>query len=137
MSRHVVAPVKDLPPGSRKLVHVGGRDVVVFNINGEFFGVLDRCPHNGGSLCRGTLTGVVESREPGDYALKRAGELIRCPWHGWQFDIRTGQSWCEPERIKTKTYDVEVAKGDELVEGPYVAETVAVKVEEDYVVIDE
>ncbi len=136
MSRHVVAAVKDMPPGSRKLVHVGGRDVVVFNIRGEFFGVLNRCPHNAGPLCEGTLTGIVESREPGDYALKRPGELIRCPWHGWQFDVRTGQSWCEPDRLKTKVYDVEVAKGGELVEGPYVAETVPVTVEEDYVVIE-
>ena len=135
MSRHVVAAAKDLPPGSRKLVQVGGRDVLILNIKGELFGILDRCPHNGGPLCRGTLGGYVVSPEPGTYAIERAGELIRCPWHGWQFDVRTGQSWCEPERIKTKTYEVDVARGETLVEGPYVAETVPVSVEEDYVVV--
>jgi nitrite reductase/ring-hydroxylating ferredoxin subunit len=137
MSRHVVAALQDLPPGSRKLVHVGGRDVVVLNIAGELFGILNRCPHNGGPLCEGTLTGYVTSKEPGDYVLERPGELLRCPWHGWQFDVRTGQSWCEPERLKTKIYDVEVAAGAELVEGPFVAETVRVEVENEYVVIED
>jgi 3-phenylpropionate/trans-cinnamate dioxygenase ferredoxin subunit len=135
-SKHVVAAVRDLPPGSRKLVRIDGRDIVVFNVKGEYFGVLNRCPHNGGDLSKGTLGGVIESPEPGVYRLERAGELIRCPWHGWQFDLRTGQSWCEPGRIKTIAYPVEVADGEELVRGPYVAETVAVSVDEDYVVIE-
>jgi 3-phenylpropionate/trans-cinnamate dioxygenase ferredoxin subunit len=136
VTKHVVARVADLPPGSRKLVTVAGRDIVVLNVNGEYFGLLDRCPHNGGSLCKGTLTGQVVSSEPGAYDLKRPGELIRCPWHGWQYDIRTGQSWCEPDRNKTITYKVGVEHGDSLVEGPYVAETVPVSVEEDYVYVD-
>ena len=136
MSKHVVAAVTDLPPGARKLVTVNGRDVVVFNVRGEYFGLLNRCPHNGGSLCKGTLGGFVEAPEPGVYRLKRPGELIRCPWHGWQYDIRTGQSWCEPARIKTVTYPVEVAAGNELVQGPYVAETVPVSVEGSYVVFE-
>ena len=53
MSKHVVAPLADLPPGSRKLVTVKGRPVVVFNVDGELFALVDRCPHKGGSLCEG------------------------------------------------------------------------------------
>jgi 3-phenylpropionate/trans-cinnamate dioxygenase ferredoxin subunit len=136
MTRHVVAPLSDLPPGSRKLVTVNGREIVVLNIKGELFGILNRCPHNGGPLCEGTLGGIVESPQPGVYALRRPGELIRCPWHGWQYDLRTGQSWCEPERIKTPTFPVEVAAGERLVEGPYAAETVPVSVEGSYVVVE-
>ncbi len=33
---------------------------------------------------------------PGEYRMSRPGEMLKCPWHGWEFDIRTGQSWCEP-----------------------------------------
>ena len=65
MSKHVVAPLADLPPGSRKLVTVKGRPVVVFNVGGELFALVDRCPHKGGSLCEGKLTGLVQSTEPG------------------------------------------------------------------------
>jgi 3-phenylpropionate/trans-cinnamate dioxygenase ferredoxin subunit len=136
MGKHVVAAVAELPPGSRKLVTVRGRPIAVFNLGGEFYGLMNRCPHQGGSLCAGDLTGLVTADRPGEYRMSRHGEIIRCPWHGWEFDIRTGQSWCEPERIRTRQYPVAVAPGTELVKGPYVAETVPVSVEEDYVVVE-
>ncbi|MDE2515142.1 MAG: Rieske 2Fe-2S domain-containing protein [Rhodospirillales bacterium] len=136
MSKHVVATLRELPPGSRKRVMVRGRPIAVFNLAGTLYGLLDRCPHQGGSLCAGVLTGLVESDNPGEYRFTRQGEIVRCPWHGWEFDIRTGQSWCDPSRVRAKSYPVEVAPGTSLVEGPYVAETVRVSVEEDYVVVD-
>jgi nitrite reductase/ring-hydroxylating ferredoxin subunit len=136
MSRHVVAPVGDIPPGNRKLFHIKGRPIAVFNLSGEFFGLLNRCPHQGGSLCDGVVTGLLESHDPGTYNYSRQGEILRCPWHGWEFDIRTGQSYCDPERIRTKAYTVETKPGQTVIEGPYVAETVPVRVEENYIVVD-
>ena len=136
MAKHVVAPAGDIPPGSRKLVEVNGRAVVVFNIDGEFFALNNRCPHRGGSLCAGVTTGLVLSHEPGDYQYTRKGEIIRCPWHSWEFDIRTGQSWCDPGKVKTRKYPVSVEHGAKLVEGPYKAETFSVSVENDYVVVE-
>jgi len=65
MSRHVVAALSELPPGSRKLVNIDGRPIGVFNIGGEFFALLNRCPHQGGNLCEGRLIGLVESPAPG------------------------------------------------------------------------
>jgi len=136
MAKHVVAPVAEIPPGGRMLVDVNGRAVVVFNLAGEFFALNNRCPHKGGSLCHGKLTGLIESSEPGDYRYSRRGEIIRCPWHSWEFDIRTGQSWCDPQRLRTRRYAVSVEKGAQLVEGPYKAETFPVSVENDYVVVE-
>ncbi len=92
MSKHVVATVAEIPPGSRKLVTVRGRSIAVFNLGGEYFGLFNRCPHQGGPMCEGILTGLIESDEPGHYRYSRKGEIIRCPWHGWEFDVRTGQS---------------------------------------------
>jgi nitrite reductase/ring-hydroxylating ferredoxin subunit len=136
MSKHVVASVADIPPGTHKLFTVKNRPIGVFNIKGEFFGLHNRCPHQGGELCSGLVTGLVHSTEPGKYSYSRPGEIIRCPWHGWEFDIRTGQSYCEPARIKVKAYPVEVEHGDAVVKGPYVAETIPVSVENDYVVVE-
>ncbi len=136
MSKHVVAAARDIPPGSRKLVTVKGRPIAVFNLGGEFFGVLNRCPHQGGALAEGALCGLVESDEPGQYRYSRAGEILRCPWHGWEFDLRTGHSWCEPDRISVRSYPVEVETGGAVVKGPYVAETFPVTVEEQYVVVE-
>ena len=136
MSRHVVATTDEIPPGQRKVVTVDGREIVIFNLDGDYVGVLNRCPHQGGRLCDGVVTGHVTSSEPGKIDYSRPGEIIRCPWHGWFFDLRTGQSWGEPERVKTRNYDVAVADGSQLVEGPYQAETVDVTTERQYVVVD-
>ena len=136
MPKHVIAAVSDIPPGTRKLAQVNGRAIVVFNLGGEFFALNDRCPHRGGSLHRGVQTGLVEASEPGCYRYSRRGEMIKCPWHGWEFDVRTGQSWCDPSRVRTRRYAVSVEPGSGLVAGPYVAETVPVKVEDDYVVVE-
>jgi 3-phenylpropionate/trans-cinnamate dioxygenase ferredoxin subunit len=79
---------------------------------------------------------VVESPAPGQYRYSRKGEIIRCPWHGWEYDLRTGKSFCEPERARVRSFPVSIAPGSTLVEGPYVAETFPVRIEDDYVVID-
>src|SRR6185312_511236 len=136
MSKHVVATVSEIPPGQRKLVTVRGRSIAVFNLGGEFFGLFNRCPHQGGPMCEGILTGLIQSDEPGQYQYSRKGEIIRCPWHGWEFDVRTGQSFCDPSRIAVSSYPVEVTPGQAVVQGPYVAETIPVTVEEQYVVVD-
>jgi len=136
MSRHVLATTSEIPPGERKLFTVKGRPIAVFNLAGQYYGMLNRCPHQGGSLCEGIVTGLLESPTPGEYVYSREGEIVRCPWHGWEFDIRTGQSYCDPERIRTKSYPVAAEHGASLVERPYVAETIPVRVEEDYVVVE-
>lgn len=136
MKKHVVAPVGEIPPGGRKLVTLDGRAVVIFNVAGEFFALNNRCPHRGGSLAQGHLTGLVEASAPGEYCYSRRGEIIRCPWHAWEFDLRTGRSWCDPQRLRARQYPVSVEPGAKLVEGPYQAETFPVTVENDYVVIE-
>jgi nitrite reductase/ring-hydroxylating ferredoxin subunit len=136
MVRHVIAPVDELPPGTRKFLTVDDRPIAVFNIKGEFFGLLNRCPHQGAALCEGPLIGLARSCDPGEIEYTRLGEIIRCPWHGWEFDIRTGQSWCDPSRVRARRYAVSVERGGRLVAGPYVAETVPVTVENEYVVVD-
>ena len=136
MARHVVAPVDDIPPGGRKLVEVNGRAVVVFNLGGEFFALANRCPHAGGPLCAGRIVSLVQSDGPGSYRLARDKEFLRCPWHGWEFDIRTGQSWCDPDSVKARPFAVTVEPGENLAKGPHMAETFPIVVEEDYLVID-
>jgi 3-phenylpropionate/trans-cinnamate dioxygenase ferredoxin subunit len=86
------------------------------------------------------------ARAPGDYTYTRRGEILRCPWHGWEFDIKTGQSWFDPQRTRVRTYPVAVEvveplpsaadPGDVLQPGPYVAETYPVRVEQQMVVVE-
>ena len=123
MARHVVAPASEIAPGTSKIVSVAGRSIGVFNVNGEFYALINRCPHEGAPLCIGFVLGKFTADRPGEYRLERHGEMLRCPWHGWEFDIKTGQSWCHPESVKARTYQVEVVAGETLAKGPFVAET--------------
>ena len=72
---------------------------------------------------------------PGEYRLTRPGEMLRCPWHCWEFDIRTGQSWCDPGSVHVRTYEIQVEQGEALAKGPFAVETVPVSVEQAYVVV--
>ena len=133
--RHVVARVAEIPAGGRKIVTVRGREIGVFNVGGSFYGLINRCPHQGAPLCEGAVVSRLVAPAPGDYRLTRSGEMIRCPWHCWEFDIRSGQSLCDPNSVQARAYDVAVQPGKALVEGPFVAESVEVSVEDEYVVV--
>jgi nitrite reductase/ring-hydroxylating ferredoxin subunit len=133
--RHVVATVDEIAPGTCKIVTVNGREVGVFHVNGEFFAIINRCPHQGAALCRGALVHRLKSAGPGDYSLAHDRVMLRCPWHCWEFDLRSGQSWCDPGIVRARTYDVKVEPGETLAKGPFEAETVPVSVEQNYVVI--
>lgn len=135
MQRYVVAKTSEVPPGTRKLVHVAGREIVLLNTGGEYFALMNRCPHQGGSLYKGDLIGLVESDGPGHFEYSRRGEMLRCAWHGWEFDVRTGQSYCD-RRTRVRTYATAVEGGAELEKGPYVAETFQVTVADEYVLIE-
>jgi 3-phenylpropionate/trans-cinnamate dioxygenase ferredoxin subunit len=134
--RHIAAKVGDIPPDGSKLVEVAGRRIALFHVNGEYFALTDRCPHEGGSLCAGRIVGRLTSDAPGSYRLSRQHALVQCSWHGWEFDVRTGQSYCDPDSIRARSYQVTVAPGADLAEGPFVAETFPVTVEDIYILVE-
>lgn len=138
MARHVVAPVSAVPPGQRLVTEAGGKRIVIFNLGGEFFGLLNRCPHQGGPLGEGVTTGLIEAdpARPGCIRHSRPGEILRCPWHGWEFDIRTGLSRCEPARIRTRAYPAGAVAAGELTEEERAATTVPVSVEDSLIVVE-
>jgi nitrite reductase/ring-hydroxylating ferredoxin subunit len=145
--KYIVAAVGEIPAGGRKIVELADRSIGIFNVGGEFYALRNRCPHQGGPVCTGRLAGFLESAGVGEYRYSRAGEVLRCPWHGWEFDVKNGQSWYDPIHPRLGRYDVLVESGAELAEdpdapasglqkGPYVAETYPVSVQERYVVVE-
>ncbi|MCC6456134.1 MAG: Rieske (2Fe-2S) protein [Caldilineaceae bacterium] len=146
MPKHVVGTVDEIPPGERKIIEVAGRSIGVFNVGGEFYALRNTCPHQGGPLCQGRLTGLLMARVPGEYSYTHRGQILRCPWHGWEFDVKTGQSWFDPVQTRVRAYPVTVetvtvetgadtadTTGAEFPEGlekgPYIAETYDVTLE--------
>ena len=111
--RYVVASAAELPSGQRKIVTVAGREIGVFNVNGQFYALRNLCPHRAGPLCHGRLRPLVTS--PGVYRLdhEREDEILKCPWHQWEFDLKTGRALYD-ENLRVRTYRV-AQEGDEVV----------------------
>ena len=106
-----VAPAASLPPGTRAILDIEGREVGLFNVGGRYFAFRNRCPHLGGPLCGGKVLDLVISSEgPGDIRLEPTSPMLVCPWHGWEFDLSTGQSYCDPGRWQARRYRVTVER---------------------------
>jgi nitrite reductase (NADH) small subunit len=101
----------DLAAGERVICEVDGLSVGVFNVGGRLYALHNRCPHKGGALCRGPVTGTNLATSDFHYVYGRDGEILRCAWHGWEFEIATGRSLVDP-RVRARTYPVEVDEGD-------------------------
>ncbi len=134
MGRHVVGRVSELPPGGRKIVEADGRSIGVFNVGGSFYALRNSCPHQAAPLCLGAIKGMTMPSKPGEYIWGREGEIVRCPWHGWEFDILTGRSIFNPHKTRVKAYDVTVESRLEDEEDESV-ETFEVTVEDGWVVL--
>ena len=104
--KFVVGKVDEIPPGGRKIVRIAGRSIGVFNVDGEFYAIRNRCPHQGAALCEGKLWGVLKSDVPGQFEYSSTKEIIACISHGWEFSLKTGQSWCDPQRLRVRAYQV-------------------------------
>ena len=81
-----IAETKDCPPGRAIECVAGDRIVALYNVDGEFYALDGVCPHQGGPLGDGALQGCI----------------VTCPWHGWQFDVRTGQNQLSAKMIQPK-----------------------------------
>jgi nitrite reductase (NADH) small subunit len=104
---HDVGSLDDLEREGRIVARIGGRDVGVIRDpgSGSLHGIRNRCPHHGGPLCLGTVRERLAGA-PGRYEL--AGRsVLRCPWHGWEFDLETGRCLDEPS-LSAAVYSVRV-----------------------------
>lgn len=130
--KYPICRAAELTHGGRKIVDVDGKSIGVFNVHGTYYALRNICPHQFAPLCEGTITGTNLPSKPGEYLYAREGEIIRCPWHGWEFDITTGKSIFNPHKVKARSYEVSVEKVAE--EDPSI-ETFEVSVEDDVVVL--
>jgi nitrite reductase (NADH) small subunit len=111
---HVVCAASDIAPGERRIVDVAGRSIGVFNVGGRFYALHNGCPHKGGALCAGRITGTVLPTTERTFAYGRVGEILRCSRHGWEFEIATGRALADP-RVRARTYPVSVEAGHVVV----------------------
>ena len=107
----VVCDADDLAPGGRiEISGVAHFLVTVFNVGGEFYALLNHCPHMGGPLCRGRIRPRVSSEAVGRWDFGREGEVVKCPFNNWEFDIGSGRA-LHDSRLRARRYPVEIRDG--------------------------
>ena len=93
-----VATLSDLEEGRGRIVTVQGTKIALFRCDGSVYAIKNQCPHMGGDLGEGFLD----------------GEIVRCPWHGWRFSVKTGKNPAA-DVVAVRTYEVRVDGDDVLV----------------------
>jgi nitrite reductase/ring-hydroxylating ferredoxin subunit len=96
MAKVKVANKSEVQEGQGKLVSINGKELALFNIKGEFFVIDNTCLHRGGSLSEGCLE----------------ENIVTCPLHGWQYDVKTGQN-IMPGMGKVNSYKL-IFEGDDI-----------------------
>lgn len=109
-NRVYVAELSDIPSGSRKLITIDHKSIGVFNTGSQIVAILNICPHELAPVCLGKLGGTTLPSKPGEFVWGRENEIIRCPWHGWEFDLLTGDCLTDKRKVKRFTTIVEDEK---------------------------
>lgn len=112
---HHVISVDSFDEGERVIVDIEGREVAVFRSNGDFHALSNYCTHQGGPACEGLLSGTLDVDEDDELIWACEGEVVACPWHGWEFDITDGTHTASND-YRLPTYDVHVRDGEVYVE---------------------
>jgi nitrite reductase/ring-hydroxylating ferredoxin subunit len=107
---HVICSADEVQPGRRRIVEIAGQRIGLFNVDGRFYALHNHCPHRGGPLCEGPVCGTTLPTDHYKFEYGREGELVRCAWHGWEFEIASGRALADP-RIRARTYPVRVEDG--------------------------
>lgn len=102
----------EVPADAAKIVTIGKMSIGVFKLSDGFHALRNLCPHRGAALCEGRVCGTTRQTDKAEFIYDRAGELIRCAWHGWEFDIRSGEFLVDP-KIRARRFDVSV-EGDNI-----------------------
>jgi nitrite reductase/ring-hydroxylating ferredoxin subunit len=113
MPAHRIGPASDLPPGTHRLVKIRNIDIGVFNVDGAYYALPNICPHQYGPISTGSVGGMMACSAATDWkhAYIREGEILTCPWHGYEFDITSGRCLSSPH-LRVRQYPVTVEDGD-------------------------
>ena len=101
----------NLSSGESRIVEVKGRSVGIFFVDGQYYALHNRCPHMAGPLCEGPVTGTTLETDKFEFNYGYQNELVRCGWHGWEFEIKSGKCLVD-QRMRARTYPVSEQDGE-------------------------
>jgi nitrite reductase/ring-hydroxylating ferredoxin subunit len=109
-ARHAfdIGDVSEYPEGTHKVLDVGGRSIGVYCTHGKLYAVQNLCPHALAPIALGELQGTMLPSRYGEFEYGLEGLVLRCMWHGWEFDIRSGETVCGTDRRRLVSFPVVV-----------------------------
>ena len=106
VKKHHVANIDEVVAAGKKIIEWNGLEIGIFHVNGEFHAWRNLCPHFAAPVCEGHIRGTRLFSDIYEYHFGRESEILRCPWHGWEFDLKTGKLFVD-ESIKLRGYPIE------------------------------
>ncbi|KIC35391.1 2Fe-2S ferredoxin [Ruegeria sp. ANG-R] len=110
-NKHFACKTEEVPTDAAKIVTVSNMPIGVFKLDDGYHALLNICPHKGAALCEGPVCGTTRETDTTEFIYDRPGEIVRCAWHGWEFDIRSGE-FIVDSSFKTRRFDVSVEGND-------------------------
>jgi nitrite reductase/ring-hydroxylating ferredoxin subunit len=110
-----VGALDDFAEGTLRIVGVNGREVGIVRWKGDLHAIHNLCTHQSGPVCGGILSGRLTATRPGDMELDAATPILACPWHGWEFDVRSGRALHDGQH-RLRKFPVRIAGGRVLVD---------------------
>lgn len=116
MSLHFVATLDELEASTPRLFSVAGRSIGLIRADGAVYAVRNVCPHKRAPICRGTFRGTMLPSDPDSFIFGMEEQVLRCPWHGWEFDLTTGKTLCGDEQKKLTLYPITIKENEIFVD---------------------
>lgn len=113
-----IGPIGDFAEGTIRIVQAAGRQVGVVRWDGAIYALNNRCSHQGGPVCAGILGPRLHASRPGCMELDATNPVLACPWHGWEFDVRSGRALHDRQQ-RIRSFPARIADGRVLLELPH------------------
>lgn len=116
MALHLVTTVEVLEEAKPSVHTVEGRSIGIIKSKGEIYAVRNICPHKRAPVCQGQLRGTMLPSAPNTFVFGMENQVLRCPWHGWEFNLTTGETICDGLSKKLTFFPVTIKDGAVYVE---------------------
>ena len=115
-----LGPADEFPIGEFRILTVGRREIgVLRRADGRVNAMRNRCPHTGAEMCKLPPTGTFAPGPPGTLEWGREGEIVRCPWHGFEFEVETGKRPYSDSQMRLRIYPARIEGGNIIIDmGP-------------------
>lgn len=113
---HCIGRVDSFPERKVVAIEIGGKTVGILRKGDVVHAFANHCPHHGAPMCRAQVAGTMRPSEPNEYSYDLDGLVVKCPWHAYEFDVRTGEAMGGIIRSRLFIFHSEVRNGEAFVQ---------------------